>query len=237
MKALNIKLLLLSSILTLQSCSSLNKIIPTVTTQVAESSTYTADDFLNDKEEQRKRNYFKFEDTFIGFDQESIYLSADNISLMIKAVQPELDEKTRNLYANDIFLASTKHKISPQVIVAIIDVESDFQYTKISDTGDLSIGQINPMIWNKEFKWMKKSLIDPNKLTTIEQTYAMDKMAKILKVLEKRHSKKDRRWYARYHSNTPRLKYTYLLKLEDRMKSMAKVKYSNDNNLRLAMGE
>lgn len=173
------------------------------------------------KEKKNKTSY-TFKDTFSSFDKEALGSDVAVISEMIRIVQPELDVKTRSRYATDIHLALKKFNIAPQIMVSIIDVESDFQYTKISSTGDLSIAQINPDIWNKEFEWMKKPLIDANQLTTVKQTYAMEKMAKILSILKKRHEKKDRRWYARYHSNTGELKHKYLKKIDIRMKMLAK---------------
>lgn len=178
---------------------------------------------------------FTFKDTFHHFDKTDVHVNQENISKMIRIVQPELNAKTNLRYSNDIYNASIKYNIKPQIMIALIDSESDFQYTKISHTGDLSIAQINIDIWNKEFKWMKKNLINEKKLTTVDQAYAVDSMGRILAVLKKRHEKKDRRWYARYHSNTPKLKYSYLKKIDTRLKLMAKAQYSA-GEVQLAMG-
>lgn len=206
--------LVLLSCLLLQSCGSLSQM---------DKSLFSFKRWqTKEKKSVVTKTKYTFKDTFSSFDKEHITNDADIISNMIQIVQPELDAQTRTRYATDIHLALKKFNIAPQIMISIIDVESDFQYTKISSTGDLSIAQINPDIWNKEFAWMKKPLIDPNKLTTMKQTYAMEKMAKILSVLKTRHEKKDRRWYARYHSNTGKLKHTYLKKIDQRMKMLAK---------------
>ena len=68
---------------------------------------------------------------------------------------------------------------------------------------------------------MKLPLISKEKLVTEDQSYAMEKMAQILSILKNRHAKKDRRWYARYHSNTSKYKLNYLRKIEVRMKMLA----------------
>lgn len=158
---------------------------------------------------------------FGNFDKVYIPNEAPLIAHMISVVQPELEINARNKIANDIHHAIKKHKVEPQIIVALIDTESNFQYNKVSSTGDVSLAQINVEVWNAEFKRMKLPLIDKNKLMTADQTYAMEVMAKILSVLKTRHAKKDRRWYARYHSNTTKYKTDYLRKIEIRMKMLS----------------
>lgn len=156
-----------------------------------------------------------------NFDKVYIPNQASLISHMISVVQPELDIKSRNKIAMDIYKAIQKFRVEPQIIVSLIDTESNFSYRKVSSTGDLSIGQVNVEVWNNEFKRMKLPLISKAKLVTKDQSYAMEKMAQILSILKKRHSKKDRRWYARYHSNTSKHKLDYLKKIEIRMKMLA----------------
>jgi hypothetical protein len=152
------------------------------------------------------------------------------ISNMIAVVQPELPELERNTVATHISLAIKKFKIEPQIIVAIIDTESNFQADKISTTGDVSVAQINVEVWNKEFLRMKKPIMIKGKIK-MNQEYALLKMAEILHIIKKRHEKKDRRWYARYHSNTQKHKSDYLSKLEIRLKMLAS---SSQLNLKLA---
>jgi hypothetical protein len=146
------------------------------------------------------------------------------ISEMIGTVQPELDPTDRFKFANNIQASIAKHKVEPQIMVALIDTESDFQYTKISDTGDLSLGQVNVEVWNKEFDRLKIPLIKREDLLRQDQSYAMDVMGRILAILKKRHGKKDRRWYARYHSNTTKYKLDYLRKIEIRMQMLSQIR-------------
>ena len=156
-----------------------------------------------------------------NFDRVYIPNEAPLISHMISVVQPELEINTRNKIANDIHHAIKKYKVEPQIIVSLIDTESNFSYSKVSSTGDLSIGQVNVEVWNREFKRMKLPLISKEQLVTEDQSYAMEKMAQILSILKSRHAKNDRRWYARYHSNTSKYKLNYLRKIEVRMKLLA----------------
>jgi hypothetical protein len=153
-----------------------------------------------------------------NFDQVNIPKESIAIAKMIEIVQPELDGKFRVDFANIIESASKHYHIEPQIIVALIDTESNFKAEKVSTTGDLSIAQVNVDVWNKEFERMKLPLIKKHKLTNKDQTYAVFTMAQILSILKKRHLKHDRRWYARYHSNTTKYKHEYLKRIEVRMK-------------------
>lgn len=170
-----------------------------------------------------------------NFDKVHIPNEAPLISQMISIVQPELDINNRNKIANDIHHAIKKYKVPAQIIVALIDTESNFMYNKVSTTGDLSLGQINVEVWNAEFKRLKQPLIDKSKLVTEDQSYAMEQMARILSVLKNRHAKKDRRWYARYHSNTTKYKHDYLSKIEIRMKLMADSRMITASNKAIAL--
>lgn len=161
---------------------------------------------------------------FGNFDKVVIPNEAPLIDVMISIVQPELDSNSRRKIANDIFHAIKKYKVEPQIVVALIDTESNFMYNKISTTGDVSLAQLNVEVWNAEFARMKLPLIKKELLLREDQSYAMEKMAQILSILKNRHSKKDRRWYARYHSNTTKYKTDYLRKIEIRMKMLAQAR-------------
>jgi soluble lytic murein transglycosylase-like protein len=107
-------------------------------------------------------------------------------------------------------------------MIAIIDTESDFDNTKISTTGDLSLAQINTDIWNKELKRLKLPSIDEKRLQN-DESYALNQMAMILSILKERHSKKDGSWYARYHSHTKKYKTIYFSKVQLRMRKIASI--------------
>jgi PBP1b-binding outer membrane lipoprotein LpoB len=158
-----------------------------------------------------------------NFDRVYIPNEVALISQMINVVQPELEAPARNKIAANISHAIKKHKVEPQIVIALIDTESNFQYNKVSSTGDLSLAQINVEVWNAEFSRMKLPLIQRERLVIEDQAYAMEVMAKILSILKTRHAKKDRRWYARYHSNTSKYKMDYLKKIEIRMKMLSQV--------------
>ncbi|MBC7427742.1 MAG: transglycosylase SLT domain-containing protein [Bacteriovorax sp.] len=166
---------------------------------------------------------------FGNFDKVYIPNEAQLIAQMISVVQPELEINSRNKIANDIFHAIMKYKVEPQIVVALIDTESNFMYNKVSSTGDLSLGQLNVEVWNAEFTRMKLPPIKRELLVYKDQSYAMEKMAQILSILKTRYAKRDRRWYARYHSNTTKYKTDYLRKIEIRMKLLAQSRIITTN--------
>ncbi len=157
-----------------------------------------------------------------NFDSIAIPHNDDAIYKMIGIVQPELDEISKRDYSKIIKNASKTYKIKPQIMIALIDTESNFKKDMVSTTGDLSVAQVNHEVWNREFTRLKEPLIDKRKLISKDQTYAIMTMGKILSLLKKRHEKKDRRWYARYHSNTSKYKKAYLRKIEIRMRMLDK---------------
>jgi hypothetical protein len=169
----------------------------------------------------KKNNSKISKEVFGNFDQAPIPNEVPLISEMIFIVQPELESNLRNKFAKSIYLAVKKYKVEPQIMVALIDTESNFKYQTVSTTGDLSLGQLNVDVWNIEFKRLKLPLINKDLLINADQTYALEKMALILEILKARHAKKDRRWYARYHSNTNKYKMDYLRKIEIRMKILS----------------
>lgn len=188
----------------------------------------------NVKNSKNKMSHEKFG----NFDIVHVPNKAPLIAQMISVVQPELEVNTRNKIANDIHHAIKKYKVMPQIIVSLIDTESNFQFSKVSSTGDLSLGQVNVEVWNAEFKRLKLPLIKKELLVLEDQGYAIEKMAQILSILKARHAKKDRRWYARYHSNTTKYKTDYLRKIEIRMKMLADARiFTSDKTVALSASQ
>lgn len=163
-----------------------------------------------------------YNDNYGDFDRENVPNKAPVIAKMISALKPRLSSLERQEVAEKIQLALNKHKIAPQIVVAIIDTESNFRQDLVSSTGDLSMAQVNVEVWNKEFERMNLELIDIERVKT-DEVYSLEKMAQILEILKNRYEKKDRRWYARYHSKTKKHKRVYLAKLESRMKRLEKL--------------
>jgi len=158
------------------------------------------------------------------FDQVKIPPRTTNIAKMITALRPKFSKQKKYQLASKIQKISKEYKLEPQIIVAIIDAESEFDQNKISDTGDLSLAQINPDVWNEEFKRLNLEELDIERLKT-DTDYSLKMMGKILSHLKKNYGHKDRKWYARYHSKNKKYKEIYLSKLNHRLKKMRPAHY------------
>ncbi len=165
-------------------------------------------------------------DQYGSFDQVHVSNTPRTISKMISVLKPGFRSVERNDVALKIHKALLKYNIEPQIIVAIIDTESNFNHEMVSETGDLSMAQLNVDIWNKEFERMKLSPIETDKLLE-DKAYSLEVMAQILNILKMRYAKVDRRWYARYHSKTKKHKSIYLAKVSARLNLLEKNQVRN----------
>lgn len=163
-----------------------------------------------------------YNDNFGDFDRANVPNRPPVIAKMISELKPSFSSAQKKDVAGKIHQVFKKHKIAPQIVVAIIDTESSFVQDAVSTSGDLSMAQVNAEVWNKEFQRMNLEMIDVERLKT-DEVYSLEIMAQILDILKTRYEKKDRRWYARYHSKTQKYKRAYLAKLESRMKRLEKL--------------
>ena len=74
------------------------------------------------------------------------------VSQMITRVRPRLLPKKKYKIAESLSTIANKYKIDPRIVVAMVDAESEFEQSRVSPTGDISIVQINPYVWSKEFE-------------------------------------------------------------------------------------
>lgn len=129
----------------------------------------------------------------------------------------KIPDNERKRYAVLISLAAKKYDIDPRIMISILKVESDFRQHAVSHTGDYSVAQINFNIWSKNFNKMDRAPLKYEKLLE-DEAYAIFRMAEILNILKKEHSKKDVHWFARYHSSTPKFKNLYISRLQKPLK-------------------
>ena len=162
-----------------------------------------------------------YNDQYSDYDKVHIPHNPKKIGLMIKTLRPELSEENVIRTADLLAKAFQGTRINPQIAVTIIDTESVFNQSAVSSTGDLSLAQINPQVWSKEFERMNLEPLDIERLK-VDEEYSLTQMAIILDILKKRYAKTDRRWYARYHSHSKKYKRLYLSKLDQRMKKLEK---------------
>lgn len=158
--------------------------------------------------------------TFKGYN--TLDRSTIIIAKMIGKIQPELKISNRMRIALSLNNVAKKHHIDPKLMIAIIGTESDFCNTKVSSTGDLSLAQINPDVWNREFQRLGLEKLNNVRLKK-DEVYALNKMAEILSILKNRHAKKDKNWYARYHSHTRKYKNQYNTKVQLRLRMIASI--------------
>jgi hypothetical protein len=112
-----------------------------------------------------------YNDQFGDFDKVHIPNKSPVIAKMISVLNPEFSSAKSNEVAVKIHQAFAKYKIEPQIIVAIIDTESNFNHELVSSSGDLSMAQVNVEVWNKEFMRMNLNLIEASKLK-VDQAYS-----------------------------------------------------------------
>lgn len=148
--------------------------------------------------------------------EDEIHFKTSSVAKMIHRLQPKISVKKRIDVATLINKTAKKYKISPKILVAIIDTESSFDKNMISETGDISMAQINVEIWNEEFSRLNMPLIDKDKLR-MDVKYSLEVMGEIMHLLKRRYAHRDRKWFARYHSGNKKYKQIYLAKVENRL--------------------
>jgi hypothetical protein len=225
MKKLLLPILVLNLIL--QSCSSINstteKAAVEVETEIVsevQSSVYNEIPLIGYTNFSPK-NLYSLMPRYQNFENKKNPKQSFIIANMISVVQPEMDEESRDEMAVMIAKVSKKFKIAPEIIVSIIDTESNFKASMVSSTGDLSIAQINVDVWNKEFSRLGLPIISKEKVVS-DLEYSLHFMAEILSVLKTRYAKTDPNWFARYHSSTPKFKNNYFKKLTFRLDLIAR---------------
>ncbi len=149
----------------------------------------------------------------------------NSVKSAAKKIISKQQSKNLDRYSFLIYTYAKKHKVDPFIMMALIKVESDFDQKAVSTTGDYSLAQINYKVWKKELS-SKGLKLDFNKLTS-NHAYAIEKMAIILSIIQKRHAK-DNQWYGRYHSNTKKYKSRYLKKVN---KYLAQLNYNNTREI------
>lgn len=154
-------------------------------------------------------------------------LAPTELVQLLVIMNPHLETRQAQGLANIIFEEAGNFNIEPTLMMAIIQVESNFKLGAKSSTGDYSLSQINYKIWNKELKRLNRKPLDFNKLKT-NPKYAINRMAEILKIVYDRN-KQDPHWFAVYHSSTEKLKTRYAKKVKKQLSKL--------ENYSIAQGE
>lgn len=152
--------------------------------------------------------------------KEKIKEAIGNVDKAIDTVI-KLPDNERKKFAVYIALACKKHNLDPRIMISILKVESDFRQKAVSHTGDYSVAQINYNIWKNLFLKLDKAPLKFDRLKQ-DEAYAIYRMAEILAYYKELHEKKDKFWFARYHSSTPKFKNLYITKLKKELKKLIK---------------
>ena len=147
-------------------------------------------------------------------------LKIEEIKHMISKVEKNMDDLRQETLAKSLANVSERYQIDAKILIAIIDTESDFRHEMISKTGDVSLAQINPRIWDKELLRLGRAPLDKKQLKVSEE-YAIERMTEILSIIKLRYEKRDSHWYARYHSNTKKHRKFYQHKLGKKLNLIA----------------
>jgi hypothetical protein len=90
--------------------------------------------------------------------RKKLYPELKKSAKLLKKYNPKLDDLTTVRYAYKIFQCSDEH-VSPEILTALIVVESSADYEAVSSKGALGLTQVMPKIW----KYDKKTLKNPYK--------------------------------------------------------------------------
>jgi hypothetical protein len=90
--------------------------------------------------------------------RKSLYPELKKSAKLLKKYNPTLDDLTTVRYAYKIFQCSDEH-VSPDILTALIVVESSADSQAVSSKGALGLTQVMPNIW----KYDKKTLKNPYK--------------------------------------------------------------------------
>lgn len=126
---------------------------------------------------------------------------------LIKPIEKaqHLDASEVRRYNVAINRAAQKHDISPYLMLAIFEVESNYgRFTGVSQTNDHGPMQINA-------QWFPKLKVTSKRVRTIEGS--METAAKIL-AFKKSETNAQGCWWGIYNSRTPKFRHIYEMKIK-----------------------
>ena len=140
-------------------------------------------------------------------------------SKIVQKLNPVLDTKYTKFISDVIDDKSERYGIDKIIAISILFRESGFNpnprrchVIRERCVVDIGVSQINFKVWGKYLKLDRKRLI-------YDIEYNIDIMFKIL-VDYKRRYKREKQWYTRYHSGTPKYRRIYTKKIDNIMKQI-----------------
>ena len=132
------------------------------------------------------------------------------ILLDILSLNKYLSRDTACIIAEHILNYSEYYEINPKIAIVIFKIESNFDINAVNyKSRDFGLGQINA----KNMKHYRFNL----GLQMTSYKYAINSTFIILADLKKRHRKKDKEWWLRYHSNTREYRKIYKKRFDKAM--------------------
>ena len=138
----------------------------------------------------------------------AVKLAVSKLERSILTLSPKLSPDYARKLAVIVVVNAQKYRLSPVLLISIMKTESSFNQRAVSSTNDVSIAQINPKVWTPGFFKEKTGGTMNLKRLRVDEAYAVSRMCLILNYYKKEFPG-DPKWYARYHSSTPKLKHIY----------------------------
>lgn len=141
----------------------------------------------------------------------------EEVCRAITTLTPGVSRDTAQAYTSSIVKYSKQYKVDWRVSVAIFKQESNFDHRVVNwKSHDYGIGQMNA-------KTIQSRDIDLGQLLT-DHDYAIEQTFRMLKELQDKYgkidSRKDLRWFTRYHSFTPSIRAIYRKLLDKHLASI-----------------
>lgn len=150
-------------------------------------------------------------------DKENFLITVSRFESAILKLNKHINKNNATRLGTLISIESKKRKIDPRVFLAIINTESSFNQKALNKNKngsvDVSLAQINSGAWTpKRFKEKTGKTLDLKRLKE-NDAYAIWVMGEILSLLKNNFARKDKWWFANYHSATPSFKRLYITRL------------------------
>ena len=142
--------------------------------------------------------------------KKSFIKTVHKVEKAVLKLNKKVTPKKATRIATLVAVEAKRHRQDPRLILSILNVESGFNQNAVSKTHDISIAQINPKKWTPSFFKEKTGADLDLKRLKKDEAYAISRMCFILDYLKANYGEKDRWWFARYHSATPKHKREYL---------------------------
>lgn len=139
-------------------------------------------------------------------------LAVESVEDFIESLTGRKNDST-HLIAKAVVNESRRRNIDYRILLSILFTESSFNQSAKSNTGDVSVAQINIKTWTKAFPQYGYEPLDVKRLKA-DPAYAVKRMADVLDIYYKHRKPDDKIWFATYHSKTGDFKTAYAARVK-----------------------